>query len=59
MLLALAAERQLILFTHDDAVLAWAESQLVGEPHRIIRLPLAPRVPPSAEPTAIPVGSGT
>jgi recombinational DNA repair ATPase RecF len=56
MLLAMAADRQLILFAHDEAVLAWAERRLDG-PHRIIRLPLtAPPLEPSPRP-AVPVGS--
>jgi recombinational DNA repair ATPase RecF len=38
MLQALAAERQLVLFTHDDAVLDWAEDHLRGDNHRVIRL---------------------
>ena len=59
MLHAMAAERQLILFTHDEAVLEWAGNQLVGEPHRIIRLPLAPTPADRTEPVAVPVGSGT
>jgi DNA repair exonuclease SbcCD ATPase subunit len=56
MLLSMAADRQLILFAHDEAVLAWAERQLDG-PHRIIRLPLTapPFEPPP--PPAVPVGS--
>jgi ABC-type lipoprotein export system ATPase subunit len=57
MLLAMAADRQLILFAHDEAVLAWAEPRLDG-PHRIIRLPLTapPTEPP---PSAVPVGSAS
>jgi ABC-type lipoprotein export system ATPase subunit len=38
MLQALAAERQLVVFTHDDAVLDWAENHLRGDNHRVIRL---------------------
>ncbi len=38
MLLALATDRQLILFTHDDAVLSWAEAHLQADRHRIMRL---------------------
>ncbi|HET9497538.1 MAG TPA: AAA family ATPase [Candidatus Limnocylindria bacterium] len=59
MLLTLAAERQLILFTHDEAVLAWAENHLTADPHRILRLPLASAPAPNNEPVAVPVGSGT
>jgi Fe-S cluster assembly ATPase SufC len=55
MLLTMAAERQLILFTHDEAVLAWAERRLTGEPHRVIRLTRQQAV--TSEPLAIPVGS--
>ena len=57
MLLALATERQLILFTHDDAVLSWAESHLRADRHRIVRLssPSGPRVDESAD--VITVGS--
>jgi ABC-type lipoprotein export system ATPase subunit len=58
MLLTLAAERQLILFTHDEAVLSWAESHLTADPHRIVRLPVASAQAPQNEP-AVPVGSGT
>jgi ABC-type lipoprotein export system ATPase subunit len=56
MLLTMAAERQLILFTHDEAVLAWAERRLTAEPHRVIRLPQHP-VASTSPPVAVPVGS--
>jgi DNA repair exonuclease SbcCD ATPase subunit len=55
MLLTMAADRQLILFTHDEAVLTWAERRLTGEAHRIIRLPRHQAGTP--EPLAVPVGS--
>ena len=55
MLLTMAADRQLILFTHDEAVLTWAERRLAGEAHRIIRLPRHQAATP--EPLAVPVGS--
>jgi uncharacterized protein YhaN len=56
MLLTMAADRQLILFTHDEDVVAWAEGHVVGEPHRLIRLPMVAPVAPPA-PTPVPVGS--
>ena len=36
---ALSAERQIILFSHDSEVAAWAERTLVGPRDRLIRLP--------------------
>jgi uncharacterized protein YhaN len=59
MLRTLATGRQLILFTHDDDVLAWAERHLAGDAHRIIRLDDRVSAPGGAGPTAVPVGSGT
>jgi recombinational DNA repair ATPase RecF len=59
MLLAMAAGRQLVLFTHDDDVLAWAADHLTGEPHRIIRLDGRAGTSPEATATAVPVGSRT
>jgi hypothetical protein len=56
MLLAMAAERQLVLFTHDEAVLAWADRRLVAEPHRLVRLP-SRDVAPAPAPIPVPVGS--
>jgi uncharacterized protein YhaN len=56
MLLTMAADRQLILFTHDEAVLAWAERHLTAAPHRVIRLPQR-EATPRAEPMAVPAGS--
>jgi uncharacterized protein YhaN len=35
----LSAERQVILFTHDDDVLAWADRRLDGERDAVVRLP--------------------
>jgi DNA repair exonuclease SbcCD ATPase subunit len=59
MLLALATDRQLILFTHDDGVLSWAENHLQADRHRIVRLssPSGQPVDESAE--VITVGSGS
>jgi uncharacterized protein YhaN len=57
MLLTMAADRQLVLFTHDDAVRAWAERRLAGDPHRLIRLPLREAARP--EPTAVSVSVGS
>jgi hypothetical protein len=59
MLLAMASGRQLVLFTHDEDVLAWAETNLVGASHRIIRLNGRTHAPEGAGPVAVPVGSGT
>ncbi len=33
-----SAERQVVVFTHDERALAWAEGALHGEPDRLIRL---------------------
>ncbi|HEX2194323.1 MAG TPA: hypothetical protein VHK63_05120, partial [Candidatus Limnocylindria bacterium] len=38
----LSAERQVILFSHDDDVLAWAGRHLLGERDRVIVLPARP-----------------
>jgi uncharacterized protein YhaN len=57
MLLTMAADRQLVLFTHDDAVRAWAERRLAGDPHHLIRLPLREAARP--EPTAVSVSVGS
>jgi recombinational DNA repair ATPase RecF len=61
MLQALAVERQLVLFTHDDAVLGWAEDHLRGDNHRVIRLPASAgsSAAPSATPAPVsePIGS--
>ena len=35
----LSSERQIVLFTHDDDVAAWAERGLDGERDRLVRLP--------------------
>ena len=59
MLLTMAAGRQLILFTHDENVLAWAEASLSGASHRIIRLDGRSHAPVPAPAVAVPVGSGT
>jgi len=46
---ALSAERQVILFSHDAEVAAWAERSLAGPRDRLIRLPSLTRPPaPSA-----------
>ena len=37
-LLAVSASTQVILFTHEDDVCAWARRRLLGEPHRLIEL---------------------
>ena len=37
-LLAVSASTQVILFTHEDDVCAWARERLAGEPHRLIEL---------------------
>ena len=37
-LLAVSESTQVILFTHEDDVSAWARERLVGEPHRLIEL---------------------
>lgn len=58
MLQSLAVERQLVLFTHDDAVLEWAESHLRGESHRVIRLPASTTMPAGPEPVSVAIGSG-
>ena len=42
---ALSAERQIILFTHDAEVAAWAERKLVGPQDRLIQLPSITRPP--------------
>ncbi len=57
MLQAIAAERQLVLFTHDDAVLAWAEARLRGNGHRIIRLPGSPDQGAGGPPVIVAIGS--
>jgi DNA repair exonuclease SbcCD ATPase subunit len=49
----LSRERQVVLFSHDDAVAAWAESTLVEPRDRLVRLPsrtapIAARRPPAA-----------
>jgi uncharacterized protein YhaN len=59
MLLTMAASRQLVLFTHDETVLAWAEARLSGPSHRIIRLNGRSHAPVPAPAGAVPVGSGT
>ncbi len=59
MLLALASDRQLVLFTHDDAVLGWAEAHLHGERHRVIRLSDPADTPGRVSPDVIVVGSGS
>ncbi len=38
LLLTLAAERQVVLFTHEDAVLRWAREHLDGDRHRVREL---------------------
>jgi ABC-type lipoprotein export system ATPase subunit len=58
MLQALALERQLVLFTHDDAVLNWAESQLRGDNHRVIRLPASTDASAASSPVSVSIGSG-
>jgi hypothetical protein len=35
----LSAERQVVLFTHDDDVLAWAQQRLDGERDSVVMLP--------------------
>jgi DNA repair exonuclease SbcCD ATPase subunit len=55
MLLTMAADRQLVLFTHDDAVRAWAERRLAGDPHRLIEL--TPREATRPQQMALSVGS--
>lgn len=57
MLQALAVERQLVLFTHDDAVLAWAENHLKGDSNRVIRLPAASNPSNAPSPASVPIGS--
>ena len=37
-LLAVSESTQVILFTHEDDVCAWARRRLLGEPHRLIEL---------------------
>ena len=37
-LLAVSEATQVILFTHEDDVCAWARGRLVGEPHKLIEL---------------------
>ena len=37
-LLAVSESTQVILFTHEDDVYAWARGRLVGEPHKLIEL---------------------
>ena len=37
-LLAVSEATQVILFTHEDDVCAWARERLAGEPHRLIEL---------------------
>ena len=37
-LLAVSESTQVILFTHEDDVCAWARGRLVGEPHKLIEL---------------------
>ena len=59
MLLALATDRQLILFTHDDAVLSWAEAHLQADRHRIVRLSSPSRQPVDDSAEVITVGSGS
>lgn len=59
MLLALASGRQLVLFTHDDAVLGWAEANLHGERHRVIRLSDPADSPGRSSPDIIVVGTGS
>ncbi len=59
MLLALATDRQLILFTHDDAVLSWAEAHLQADRHRIVRLSSPTRQPVDDSAEVITVGSGS
>jgi hypothetical protein len=58
MLQALALERQLVLFTHDDAVLNWAESQLRGDNDRVIRLPASTDASAASSPVSVSIGSG-
>lgn len=38
-LLSLSSERQIIVFTHDEAVVTWAEANLAPPQHRVFRLP--------------------
>jgi ABC-type iron transport system FetAB ATPase subunit len=59
MLLALAAGRQLVMFTHDETVLAWAEAHLGGTSHRIVRLNGRSAAPAPTPSGSVPVGSGT
>jgi hypothetical protein len=58
MLQAMAVERQLVLFTHDDAVLDWAETHLQGDSNRVIRLPAAADEAAARSPVSVPIGSG-
>ena len=37
-LLAISESTQVILFSHEDDVCAWARGRLVGEPHKLIEL---------------------
>jgi recombinational DNA repair ATPase RecF len=59
MLLSLATDRQLILFTHDDAVLSWAETHLHADRHRIVRLSSPSGQPVDASAEVITIGSGS
>jgi exonuclease SbcC len=52
---ALSAERQIVLFTHDAEVAAWAERTLAGPRDRLIRLPSITR--PRAHRAGDPAGS--
>ncbi len=42
----LSAERQVVLFTHDDDVVAWAQEALQAPQDRLVRLEAPPRMAP-------------
>jgi uncharacterized protein YhaN len=44
----LSAERQVVLFTHDDDVVAWAQEALQAPQDRLVRLEAPPRMAPVA-----------
>ena len=54
----LSAERQVVLFTHDDDVLAWADRRLEGERDSVVLLPARRSAGPAGPAAAESVGVG-
>jgi len=55
----LSGHHQIVVFTHDDAVVAWAERHLAEPRDRIVRLAAPARAIPSSAPetvASLPIG---